>query len=89
MLLQDFLQFKIVEKARQDRESSSFLYRKDLNTISKVSVHSMDLLRHQLQTSVWREQNKQVSGYVAERPASLNLNVEPVRSLSSLKIDEE
>lgn len=84
MLLQDFLQYKIVEKARQDRESSSFLYRKDLNTISKVSVHSMGLLRHQLENKVWREQIKPVSGSVAERPASLNLNIEPVRSLSTL-----
>jgi len=36
---------EIVEKARQIREETSFLYRKDLNTIAKVNVKAMDLLR--------------------------------------------
>jgi len=35
----------VIEKAREERESTSYLYRKDLNTIDRVNVKTMELLK--------------------------------------------
>jgi hypothetical protein len=43
------------DKGRQERESSSFLYRTDLNSVSKVSIKNMSYMKNQLELSVWRD----------------------------------
>jgi len=34
-----------IYKARMERETTSFLYRKDLNTIEKVNMRNIEILR--------------------------------------------
>lgn len=43
------------DKGRQERESSSFLYRTDLNSVTKVSNKNMSYMKNQLDLSVWRD----------------------------------